>query len=184
MADDSVPYGQPHPDIRTSDGPRVFQFSLLGLFLIITATALVLAIYFGVGRLVGMSTTEILTQGLSQLLFNVPPLLVWAVGLMVAVRRLKRNRLPARLTVIALGGLMLTTFVLQLVHMVLVHWINSGTISGGAITWSMAAVGVFYAVSNAAFWILVIVAIFVRRPPDKPVIKATVPDGNPFQANM
>ena len=184
MADDSVPCGQPRPDIRTSGSPRVFQLSLLGLLLVITATALVLAIYFGVGRLVGMSTTEILTQGLSQLLFNVPTLLVWAVGLMVGVRRLKRNRLPARLTVIALGGLMLTTFVLQLVHMVLVHWINSGTISGGTMTWSMAAVGAFYAVSNSAFWILVIVAIFVRRPADELDIKASVFPGNPFQANI
>jgi hypothetical protein len=76
-----------------------------------------------------MSTVEVLTLGLGRLLFAVPTLLVWIVGLTMAIRRLKRNRLPAILTMIALGGLVLTSFVLQVVQMALIHSLNSGQIS-------------------------------------------------------
>jgi hypothetical protein len=158
----------------------MFQFSLFALFIIVTLPALILAVYFGVGRLAGMSTTEILTQGLGQLLFSVPVLLVWAVGMAMAIRRLKRNRLPARLAVIALGGLMLTTFVLHVAQMVLIHWANADGISSEAMSWSMGICGVVYTLSNTACWILVIVAIFVRRPPDEPDIGEGVPTGSPF----
>ena len=182
--DDDVPYGKPRSGFRTSGGPRVLQFSLLGLFLIVTMPALILAIYFGVGRLAGMSTTEILAQGLGQLVYSVPSLLVWAVGLTIAIRRLKRNRVPAILTVIALGGLMLTMLILHVFQMVLIHWINSGTIGSDVISWSMPATGVFYAVSNAACWALVIVAVFIRRPPDEPNIEERVSAGDPFQTNV
>jgi membrane protein CcdC involved in cytochrome C biogenesis len=161
----------------------VFQFSLLGLFLIITVTALVLATYFGVGRLAGMSTEEVLTQGLGRLLYSMPSLLVWAVGLTIAIRRLKRNRVPARLTVVALCGLMLTTFALHVVNMVLIHWVNSSRISHVVMSWSIFATGIFNAVCSAACWILVIAAIFVQRQPDKPDIGEGVSTGDPFRTN-
>jgi hypothetical protein len=183
MVDDITQYAKPRSKLPTDGGPRVWQFSLLGLFLIVTVPALILATYFGVGRLAGMSTTEILTQGLGRLVYGVPSLLVWAVGLTVAIRRLKRNRVPARLTAIALGGLMLTTFALQVVQMVLIHWVNSGGIRSNVLPWYMAATGVFYALSNAVCWILVIVAIFVRRPPDEAKLEQSVSTGDPFQTS-
>ena len=184
MTDGGPAYGEPQFELPTNGGPRVLQFSLLGLFLIVTIPALILAVYFGVGRLAGMSTMEILTLGLGQLLFSVPSLLVWAVGLTIAIRRLKRNRLPAGLAAIAFGGLILTRLILQVVQMVLIHGISSGSVSNNVMSWGLTATGVFYAVSSAAFWILVIAAIFVRRAPDQRDAKASVPTGSPFQADV
>ena len=184
MTDDGISHGSPRLNLRTNSCPRAFQFSLLGLFAIVTVPALILATFFGVGRLAGMSTTEIIEQCFGQLVYSVPLILVWAVGFTIAIRRLKRNRVPATLTVIALGGLMLTMLILQVVQMLLIHWVNSGTIGSDVMSWSMPALGIFYAVSNVACWILVIVAIFVRRPPDDLDIKATVADGDPLQADI
>ncbi|MHC4177868.1 MAG: hypothetical protein ACYSWU_10195, partial [Planctomycetota bacterium] len=108
MTDGNPRYPELRSNVRAAGGLRVFQFSLLSLFVIVTVVALILSTYFSVGQLVGMSTVEVLTLGLGRLLFAVPTLLVWIVGLTMAIRRLKQNRLPAILTMIALGGLVLT----------------------------------------------------------------------------
>lgn len=63
------------------------------------------------------------------------------------------------------------------------HGINSGRIRGDVMSWGLTATGVFYAISSTACWILVIVAIFVRRPPDEPNIEDSLPTGSPFQTN-
>ena len=106
---------------RAAGGSRWFQFSLTSVFVIVTGMALILSTFFSVGRLVGMSNMEVLTQDLAFFLYRLPSLLVWIVGLGIAIRRLKRNRAAAIPTLIALGGLALTSFVLQVVEMALIH---------------------------------------------------------------
>ena len=85
--------------------------------------------YFGVGRLLGMSTEEVLTLGLARLLMSLPVLLVWTVGLTIAFRYLKRNRLPATLTIIALVVNVVITLVSQLIQMTLIYSVNSQRIA-------------------------------------------------------
>jgi len=145
--------------------------------------AMILSTYFGVGRLIGMSTMEVLTQGFGRLLLALPTLLVWIVGLTIAIRFLNRNRLPATLTIIALCGLVLTSLVLQVVQMALIHSVNSDRISHEALSWSFTVVGVLYAVFNTTWWILILVAIFTQRTPDAPETERTEPSGNPFLTN-
>jgi len=89
------------------------------MFILMTAMALILSIYFGVGKLLGMSTTEVLTQGLGQFAFRLPAFLAWIVGLTVAIRRLKRNRFPAALIIIALGLSIIGIFALHVTQMAL-----------------------------------------------------------------
>lgn len=161
----------------------MFQFSLLGLFLFVTVIALILATYFGAGRLAGMSTMEILTGGLGRFLYALPVVLVWIVGLSMAIQRLNRHRVPAILTIIALSGLMLTTVVLQVAQMVLIHLVQSNRISGSFMSGGLAATGILYAVSNTAWWILVVMAIFAGRSADGLGNKPTIPSGNPFQTD-
>ncbi len=94
MTDGNPRYPELRSNVRAAGGLRVFQFSLLSLFVIVTVVALILSTYFSVGQLVGqlvgMSTVEVLTLGLGRLLFAVPTLLVWIVGLTVAIRRLRK----------------------------------------------------------------------------------------------
>ncbi len=142
---------------------RVFQFNLTTLFVVTTAMALVLAIFFSVGRLIGMSTMDVVTQGLVRFLYAVPTLLVWIVGLTLAIRHRKRNRLPATLTLIALGGLVLTTFIVQLVQVALIHSVTSNRISHEVLSWGLTFTGVLHLVVNTGCWILILMAIFAQR---------------------
>ena len=169
--------------VRAADGLRVFQFSLSSLFVLVTVAALILSTYFGVGKLLGMSTMEVLTQGLGRLVFTAPFLLIWIVGLTVAIRRLKRNRLPAILTIIALGGLVLTSFVCEVVEMALWHSLNSNRISPEYFSWSYSVIGIINLVLGTVVWILILVAIFAQRPPDTPETERNDPSGDPFLTN-
>ena len=130
-----------------------------------------------------MSTEEVVTEGLARFLWFVPMLLVWIVGFTMAIRRLKRNRLPAILTMIAIGTLILSTFVLLFVQMALFHSFNSGRIGHEVLTWSSTVIRVVYMGFNVVGWILIIAAIFVRRPPDAPRTEPSDPGGNPFMAS-
>jgi len=148
---------------------RVFQFSLTSMFILMTVVALVLAIYFGVGRLLGMSTLEVLSQGLGQFLFLLPSFLVWIVGLTLAIRHLNRYRLPAILTMITMGGMIVSVFVLQVAQMALLYSVNSGRISHEVLSWVFLVIRILYMLLNTTCWILVLVAIFARRRPDASV---------------
>ncbi|MGA2030700.1 MAG: hypothetical protein ABSG68_00455 [Thermoguttaceae bacterium] len=175
MTDDNPQSQEPRSSFPASGGLGPFQFSLLSMFVVMTVIAVILSAFFSVGRLLGMSNVEVLTHGLGRFLFAVPTFLVWIVGLTMAIRRLKQNRLPAILTMIALGGMVLTEFVLQLVQMALIHSVNYGRISQEAFSWSFFCIDGLYAVLDTACWILILAAIFRRRPPDAPETERTGP---------
>ena len=78
---------------------------------------------------------------------------------------------------------MLTTVVLQVAQMVLIHLVQSDRISNSFMSWGITATGILYAVSNTAWWILVVMAIFAGRPPDEPKVEVLAVGGNPFQTN-
>ena len=174
----------PHPELRSSSrsasGLGLLQFSLRSLFIVVTVMAMILSSYFGVGRLVGMSTTEVLTLGLGPLLLALPILLVWIVGLTMAVRFLDGNRLVATLTIIALGGLVLHLLAMQVVQMALIHSIRSGRLGAGAASWSFSLMAILRTIFHTAWWILIVVAIFARRAPDAGRSKPIEPNGSPF----
>ncbi len=148
------------------DSLRWFQFSLAGLFVVMTILVVILSIFFGVGQLVGMTTIEVVSQGLESFLYLLPLLLVWTVGIMLAVRRLKRNRVQAILVLIALGGMAVAVTIVFVVQMVLVHCVNSGRISHESFSWGTGVSGVLSTVVHSICWILVLVAIFRGWPPN------------------
>jgi hypothetical protein len=163
MNDGDPRYLEPRSNPRAAGGSRWFQFSLASVFVLVTATALILSTFFSVGRLVGMSNMEV-TQWLEMWLFpQLPILLVWIVGLMMAIRRRKGNRVAATLTLIALCGMVLTTLVFDVVFMMMFHWP-----SGWSPGWSITITGYLEVVVQMACWILILLAIFARRPPDDP----------------
>lgn len=166
MPDNTYPYQTSEPFGCESDGSNAFQFSLIGLFIVTTVLAMIFSLYFGVGRWLGMSTMEVLQQGLTRFLYFVPTMLVWIVGLAVALRHLKCNRGPAMLTSIAMLGMIVASIVVQVAQMALIHLINSGRISASTISWGLGISGFLFSIVNAVGWILVLVAVFRRRPRD------------------
>ena len=161
----------------------MFQFSLRSLFVIVTVVALIVSAYFGVGQLVGMSRMEVLTQGFGRLIMALPTLLVWIVGLTVAIRFRKRNRLPGTLTIIALCGFVLTSLVGHVSQMALIHLMGSDRVSHVEMGWIRALIGVLWVVFNTVCWILILVAIFSKRVPDSQETDGSEPNGNPFLTN-
>jgi hypothetical protein len=170
-------YQQPEAPVPSSvpSGLGVMQFSLTGLFVLMTVSALLVAVYFGVGRLVGMSTAEILTMGFARLSLTLPVVLVWAVGFTLALRRLDRNPSTASLTMIALGGMFLTLLVVNVSQMAVLHLLRSSQISGDTMSRSMMVIAIGYTVLNTVWWILILVAIFARRPPHSAVSQPMSP---------
>ena len=161
MIDDNPPSQELPSSPPAAGGLGVFQFSLMSMFVITTVVALILSAFFSVGRLVGMSPVEVLSQGLGRFVYVFPTMLVWFVGMTMAIRRRKRNRLPAILTMLALGGLSSTWFVLSLAEMSLIHCLSIESLS-----WIFAILGGLYAIANTICWILILMAIFARRPAD------------------
>jgi hypothetical protein len=180
MNDGNPRHLEPRSNPRAAGGFRWFQFSLASVFVVVTAMAMILSTFFSVGRLVGMSNREVLMQGLTRFLYVLPTLLVWIVGLGMAIRRLKRNRAAAILTIIALGGLVLTALVAHVVQMALMHLLTSDRTGVGLPYWGFTLLAVIYAVLDSACWILILLAIFARRPPDAPQPERADPSGGPF----
>ncbi len=183
MSDGTPRHQELRSNLPASGGLGAFQFSLASLFVLVTVMAMILSTFFSVGRLVGMSNIEVLTQGLWQFLFLLPVLLVWIVGLTMAIRRLKRNRMPAILTTIALGGLVVTSFAFQVVQMALIHLVNSSQISQEAMSWGFAGIGLLYTAIHTTCWILILAAIFRHRPPDASETERTAPNNDSFLTN-
>ena len=191
MNDGDVRNLKPRSSLHVAGGSRWFQFSLTSLFVLVTVMALVLSTFFSVGRLVGMSNTDVLMQGLQPFLFVLPTLLVWVVGLTMAIRRRKRHRAAAIVSIIAFGGLVLTAIVAYALGMVLMYLLISGRTAGFnywdfsllqwdfsilraasplrfPTDWVLVLLQVICAVLYPIYWILVLVAIFAKRPSDAP----------------
>ncbi len=147
------------------------------MFVIVTATAMFLSMYLSVGRLLGLTDIEVM-QWLENSLFpGLPSLLVWTLGLIMAIRRRKGNRAAASLTMIALIGMALTSVVSDVVEMVLLRFSNH---LGITLSCSLTILRYFYGGLETACWILILLAIFTNRPTDASRPQRADPGGNPF----
>ena len=148
------------PDQESNGG--TFQISLISVFAVITLTAVMLGTMIGIGRLAGMTTSEVLQLGLANSLYSLPVGLVWLVGLTFSIANRKRHGRRATLMIVALGGLLLTTFVSQVVFMVMIHGVGNAGLSGAAFGWIHFCVAIVMAILHATFWVLVLIAVFSR----------------------
>jgi hypothetical protein len=167
---------------RAAGGSRWFQFSLTSVFVLITVMAMILSAYFSVGRMMGMSNMEVLSHGLGPFVVALPSLLIWIIGLGMAIRRRKGNRAPAVLTMIATGGVLLTSLVCYVVQMALMYLVTShqpGT-RGFSLAWGFTLNGILYAALSTIWWILIVLAIFAQRPSDAPHTAQANPSGSAF----
>jgi hypothetical protein len=180
VSDSNSPFADERADLPQTE-TSLLQFSLASMFVVTTLMALLLSTYFGVGRLIGMSTTEVLADGMRNFVFHSPLLLIWFVGLTVAVRRLKRDRRPAVLTLIALATLVLTSVVFQVTQMALIHMVRSNQIGHQTLSWAFMAIGGLHAILHAGCWVLILVAVFVGRSSDSMRRKPINPSDDPFQ---
>ena len=158
-----------------SNRPAGCQFSLLSLFVIMTILALVFSGLFGIGRLFGMSAIDVLAQGLSQFLYVVPRLIVWTIGLTMALRRWNTNPRPARLATVAFSGMIVTTLTVSSVQTAVIFALQAGTIGSQHISWFFMALAISAAGFDILWWILILIALFGSRSEAAPSSQ-----GDPF----
>ncbi len=165
---------------RQPCGVGVFQFSLTALFIVMTVVALVLSAFFGIGRVLGMSTMQVATQGMARLVFSLPTLMVWTFGLAAAIQRRRQNPLPAKLSIVALSGLMAMLLASQLTQMALINGLQAGWLDSSSMSWYFVALNIVPSILNTVCWILILVAIFVGRPADPESLSAQTDSHDPF----
>ena len=119
-----------------------------------------------------MTMRHVLCVRFTCLVYYLPTLLVWIVGLRMAIWRLKRNRVPAIRMTFALGGLLLTWFILEVVAMTLEHFLS---VAHAEAAWLFHLMEVLREVLGAPCWILILLAIFAGRPPDAPATERAEP---------
>ena len=113
----------------------VLQFSLTALFILTTLSALALSALLGISRFFGISVVELLWRSLGQFIYSVPMLIVWTVGLSMAVRRLRSYRRPAIFTIIGLTGFMVTVLLVHTIQMGMIASMNSRQVSVASVGW-------------------------------------------------
>lgn len=137
---------------------HVFRFSTLGLLMVLTVVSVVFAAYFGIGRAVGMTPADMLQFGLLRFIYIVPMLIVWAIGLAIAIKRRRQDGRRATLLMIAFGGMIATAFVVDVAQMVLIYLLTRVQVQGSEHL--LGVLGVVSVLLNTLWWILIVVAIF------------------------
>lgn len=139
---------------------RTVQFSVSNLLAVLTIASLVFALYFGIGRALGMSNAEIGQFGLLRFFYVLPMVALWAVGLVIALRRRQQDPRRARLLIAAFSGMILTAFAIDIAQMVMIHHLSRG--SGEYSQLLYASITMASVLLNVTWWILLLVAIFSR----------------------
>lgn len=165
MMNEDPEASEPVSKDSTPDSQHRFQFGLAPIFIVTTATAILLTCFLAVGRAFGMSTEELVEHLYSRSLTALPRVLVWLVGLTIAIQQRQRVRLGATLAGIAFLGFLLITFVTDLTHMVLLHQLQGNQLSSETASKAFYFTSVFYTISTTGLWILILVALFARRAP-------------------
>jgi len=127
-----------------------------------------------------MSTMQVATQGMARLVFSLPTLLVWTFGLATAIQRRRQNPLPAKLSIVALSGLMAMLLTSQIVQMAMINGLQAGWLDSSSISWYVVALNIVPSILNTVCCILILVAIFVGRPADPRAFNAQTDTRDPF----
>ena len=140
------------------------QFSLTALFILTTVFALALSAFFGISQFFGLSALELLATSFGHFLHSVPRIIVWSVGLAMAIRRLRTYRRPAILAAVALSGFIVAILLMRTIQIVVIAGMNSGQIATVSVSWIFGATSLIYTLIDVVGWILILMAIFSDRP--------------------
>jgi hypothetical protein len=100
---------------------------------------------------------------LQQLAYHAPMLLVYLVGFILALSFLGRTRLPSLLTLIATGGLILTSIATIAIHSYLMNAAGGPSWSPLQVAQAMSVVGIVGSLIRAAAFGLLLAAVFIDR---------------------
>ncbi|NLS97686.1 MAG: hypothetical protein GXX96_36565 [Planctomycetaceae bacterium] len=140
------------------------QFSLAALFILTTVFALALSVFLGISRFLGISAWELLSASARLFIYSVPRVVVWSIGLSMAVRRLRSYRKPAILATAAMSGFIVTMLLAQTVQMTVIAGMNSGRFAISSVGWLFTFIGLISTCVDVVCWILILMAIFSGRP--------------------
>jgi len=105
-----------------------------------------------------------LTQILGRLLTQIPLLIVWIVGLIIALVQWKNYPRVALLVLIALLGFFLTTIMSSAAYALIpMFFLRDGDYSASHIGMAYTIYGVIHAILDTVFWVLLLLATFGWR---------------------
>ena len=133
----------------------------LGLLIFAAFLLLMVLIFVVAGGSRELSAEEAL-DSLRPILWSIPFALVWGVGIMVAVRHLKRARLSALLAILAFG-LMLFVLLLQQIGQLMLSLTSVEDLGSDNRSWVFSVIGIVTNGTALVSEILIIAAIFTGR---------------------
>lgn len=176
-----VLFGKPErevPNRPTTKGLRGPQFSLAGIFVLVTGLAIVLSAYVSLARWLGMPTTTVFTYGLAPISAGLPSLVFRCVALLLAVRHRHRQPHQARLLMIAYGGKLASLLAIPLANMLMYYAVTHNHSGDRLIS---LAVWLLFPLLNLIWESLILVVLF-RRPSDEAMPAVSENSGdNPFR---
>ncbi len=135
------------------------QFSLITLFILTTLFALVLSAFFGISQVLAVSAGELLRMSVIQFIGIVPAVVVWSIGLAMAVRSYPK---PAMLATVALAGFIATAVLIRMIQAAVFAGMSSGQFANASRIFGILS-GVDILI-NVILWVLILMAIFSGRP--------------------
>jgi hypothetical protein len=106
---------------------------------------------------------QTLLPTLSALVMQLPVLLVWLIGLILAIVFWKRHPKVSLFTIIGVSGLLLLTLINTYLNLWLPLMMNEGGVSATQIGITMGIKGIVTSVLSAIFWAFIFVAILGWR---------------------
>ena len=147
--------------------PRGFQFSLLGLFLLMTAAAMVVGGIVALAAALGLEPTSAVLQAVGQQITNLPTLVVWLVAVVMLVNRTPQNSRASKYGICGFGGLLLLSLLGMGFHIFIFAAVNSNSgWSMSALTWFFPIYGFIHSSLAAACYGFLLAAILAGRSGD------------------
>ena len=154
-----------------------FQFSLLGLLLVITFFGLVLGTIALIGRLTGMGASQAMFAVLQRSFFHIPLFLIWSVGGVLIWQRRRRHPQVSRYALLGICGLA----AVALLNALFSTWLQGTLMRQPSFMASSQGMVYYFAyiviisLATSGCWILILVAILGWRgdPIETPAISGT-----------
>jgi hypothetical protein len=123
-----------------------------------------------------VSNPDVLWMALANLVPAIPVLVVWMVGLLVALARLKRHRRSSALLAAGLGGLLVQRLVLTPMYPMLSIWVMQAGYDASTVGMVYAGVALVENLFSALWYLLILAGAFLPDP-SEPVVAGGVDRG-------
>jgi hypothetical protein len=109
------------------------------------------------------SQTSILVTTTMYILVQSPLLIIWLVGIVLALKNWSHYPKASMFALIGFVTLILETFLFSSITMVLPHFLSQNGVSASSMSFYFSALGIVRSLFGAISWSLIVAAIFTQR---------------------